>query len=108
FEFEYFAALNQTLAALGMKQAFSPDDADFSGISDAERLFISRVLHKCYVRIDELGAEAAAVTSVELTGTAMPMEEEKREFIANRPFVFAIYSLEDGAIAFIGAVNNPS
>jgi len=108
FEFEYFAPLNETLSALGMKRAFSPDNADFSGITDAEKLFISKVLHKCYVRVDELGAEAAAVTSVEITGTAMPIEEEKREFIANRPFLFAIYSLEDGAIAFVGAVNDPS
>jgi serpin B len=108
FEFEYFAPLNKTLEALGMKQAFSPDDADFTGITDVERLFISSVLHKCYVRIDELGAEAAAVTSVTMDATGMPIEEEKREFIANRPFLFAIYSLEDGAIAFVGAVNDPS
>jgi serpin B len=107
FEFEFFTPLNETLAAMGMEQAFSQESADFSGITDAEPLFISNVLHKCYVRIDELGAEAAAVTVVEAPGEA-PAEEEKREFIANRPFVFAIYSLEDGAIAFIGAVNDPS
>ncbi|NLT97026.1 MAG: serpin family protein [Christensenellaceae bacterium] len=108
FEFEYFAPLNETLSALGMKQAFSPDSANFSGITDTEPLFISNVLHKCYVRVDERGAEAAAVTAVEAPASEPPMEEEKREFIANRPFVFAIYSLEDGALAFIGAVNNPS
>ncbi len=107
FEFEYFAPLNETLTALGMKQAFSPESADFSGITDAERLFISGVLHKCYVRIDELGAEAAAVTSVVMEATGM-LTPAPRVFNANRPFVFAIYSQEDGALAFIGAVNNPS
>ena len=108
FEFSYFASLADTLAAMGMEKAFSPDDADFSGMTDAERLFISSVLHKCYVRVDELGAEAAAVTSVEMTATAMPVEEEPLVFNADRPFLFAIYSQEDGAIAFIGAVNDPS
>jgi serpin B len=108
FELEYFTRLQDTLAALGMKRAFSLDSANFSGITDTEPLFISNVLHKCYVRVDERGAEAAAVTAVEAPASEPPMEEEKREFIANRPFVFAIYSLEDGALAFIGAVNDPS
>jgi len=109
FELEYFTPLRETLEALGMERAFSLDRADFSGITDAEQLFISDVLHKCYVRVDEQGAEAAAVTVVDVPAEgAPPVEEEKREFIANRPFVFAIYSLEDGALAFVGAVNDPS
>jgi serpin B len=108
FEFSYFAPLADTLAAMGMEKAFSPDGADFSGMTDAEQLYISSVLHKCYVRVDELGAEAAAVTSVEMTATAMPVEEEPLIFNADRPYLFAIYSQEDGAIAFIGAVNDPS
>jgi serine protease inhibitor len=107
FEFSYFAPLAETLKAMGMEKAFSPDAADFSGMTDADQLFISSVLHKCYVRVDELGAEAAAVTSVEMTATAMPMEPPLT-FNANRPFLFAIYSQEDGTIAFIGAVNDPS
>jgi len=107
FEFSYFAALADTLKSMGMEKAFSIDDADFSGITDADQLYISSVLHKCYVRVDELGAEAAAVTSVEMSATAMPMEPPLT-FNASRPFLFAIYSQEDGAIAFIGAVNDPS
>ena len=107
FEFSYFAPLADTLKSMGMAKAFSPDGADFSGMTDAERLFISSVLHKCYVRVDELGAEAAAVTSVEMNATAMPMEPPVT-FHAERPFLFAIYSAEDGTIAFLGAVNNPA
>ena len=106
FEFSFFAPLADMLKSMGMEKAFSAD-ADFSGMTDADRLFISSVLHKCYVRVDELGAEAAAVTSVEMTLTAMPMEPPVT-FHADRPFVFAIYSQEDGAIAFLGAVNDPS
>jgi serpin B len=107
FEFEYFAPLNKTLEDMGMRQAFSENDADFSGITDTEPLFISQVLHKCYVRVDELGAEAAAVTAVIMEAAGIP-EPPPLAFDANRPFIFAIYSQEDGAIAFIGAVNNPS
>ena len=66
------------------------------------------MLHKCYVRVDELGAAAAAVTVVEMRdGGAIEMNEPPK-FYADRPFLFAIYSLEDGAVAFLGAVNDPS
>ena len=106
FEFAYFTPLIDTLQTMGMQKAFILGDADFSGITDTEPLFISNVLHKCYVRIDELGAEAAAVTEVEAAAGEAP--EEPITFYADRPFLFAIYSLEDGAIAFLGAVNDPS
>jgi serine protease inhibitor len=107
FEFSYFTPLNDTLKAMGMKKAFSEAQADFSGITDTEPLYISSVLHKCYVRVDELGAEAAAVTAV-IINEKGASPEPALTFHADRPFVFAIYSLEDGAIAFIGAVNDPS
>jgi serpin B len=107
FEFSYFAPLADTLKAMGMELAFSGTAADFSGMTDAEQLYISSVLHKCYVRVDELGAEAAAVTSVEMAAASMPVPPPL-VFDADRPFLFAICSQEDGAIAFIGAVNDPS
>ena len=106
FEFAYLTPLIDTLQALGMEKAFKLGDADFSGITDTEPLYIYNVLHKCYVRIDELGAEAAAVTEVEAAAGEFP--EDPATFYADRPFLFAIYSLEDGAIAFLGAVNDPS
>ena len=108
FEFECFTPLNDTLQTMGMQKAFSPLDADFSGVTDHEELFISDVLHKCYIRVDEKGAEAAAVTVVEEPAAEAPSEDLPPQFYADRPFLFAIYSLEDGAIAFLGAVNDPS
>ncbi len=107
FEFSFFAPLADTLKAMGMQKAFAPGEADFSGMTDQEQLFISAVLHKCYIRVDELGAEAAAVTVVEMEATSA-LVEPPATFYADRPFLFAIYSLEDGAIAFLGAVNDPS
>ncbi|MGE5496284.1 MAG: serpin family protein [Burkholderiales bacterium] len=107
FEYSFSTSFKQTLTSLGMNEAFK-ESADFSGMTGGDNeLFIDDVLHKCYIKIDELGAEAAAVTAVMMETSAMP-PEEIREFHADRPFVFAIYSQEDGAIAFLGAVNNPA
>jgi len=109
FEFSYFSELKDTLSAMGMQKALSPDTADFSAMTNEEnQIYIDQVLHKCYVRVDELGAEAAAVTVVAACDGAAPMEEEPPKFYADRPFVFAIYSQEDGTIAFLGAVNDPT
>ncbi len=108
FEYMYSASLVDTLSAMGMTDAFNPDMADFSGMTDGgEPLYISAVLHKCYIRVDELGAEAAAATVVSMeTGAAVI--DQPIVFDADRPFVYAIYSVEDGTIAFLGAVNNPT
>jgi serpin B len=108
FEFSYFNSLKDTLIAMGMGTAFS-GGADFSGMtSEPNGLYISEVLHKCFVKVDELGAEAAAVTIVEMNESAVMPPENAAVFHADRPFVFAIYSQEDGTIAFLGAVNDPT
>ncbi len=111
FEFLYKNRLNDTLKAMGMTRAFDINNADFSAMVQnplEESLFISFVDHMCYIRVDELGAEAAAVTVAALNTGCAPPENEPPEFYADRPFVFAIYSLEDGAVVFMGAVNNPA
>jgi serpin B len=108
FEFEYFTQLNDTLTDLGMGAAFS-DGADFSPMTaEPNGLYISEVLQQCFVKVDELGAEAAAVTVVAMEESAVMPPENAAVFKADRPFVFAIYSAEDGAIAFLGAVTDPS
>lgn len=107
FEYSFFTSLRDTLKALGMNEAFL-DSADFSGMTGGDNdLCVFDVLHKCYIRVDELGAEAAAVTAVMAGLMAMPPQDIP-EFYADRPFVFAIYSQEDGTIAFLGAVNDPT
>ncbi len=107
FEYSFFARFKETLKALGMNAAFG--SADFSNITGSPNdLYIDDVLHKCFIRVDELGAEAAAVTVVEFRAGAALAPDNIALFFADRPFVFAIYSQEDGAIAFMGAVNDPS
>jgi len=97
FKLEYgIKEISGTLKNMGMPIAFSPE-ADFSNIR--EGLFISRVLHKAVVEVNEQGSEAAAVTVVEMIESAMP---EEKNFIANRPFVFFIAEEDTGTVLFLG------
>ncbi len=107
FEFSFSASFVDTLKSLGVAAAFG--NADFSGMTGGPNdLYIDDVLHKCYIKVDELGAEAAAVTAVVMARDGAAPSDDIAEFLADRPFLFAIYSQEDGTIAFLGAVNDPT
>jgi len=106
FELEWEMPLNGVLQALGMNAAFNPNTADFSGIADVGNLHISEVLHKTYVKVDEEGTEAAAVTSVTV-GTTSGLPENTVMRI-NRPFAFIIKENKSGTILFMGKVENPT
>jgi serine protease inhibitor len=95
--------LNDVLTNMGMGIAFSLD-ADFSGIR--QDIFISRVLHKAVIEVNEKGSEAAAATVVEMLETAA-MPEEPVEFTVNRPFFFVIADDRSGSILFMGKVVEP-
>lgn len=104
FEMKYEIKYNDILKAMGMEIAFDAYSADFSGIADMspQNLFISEVKHKTFIRVDEKGTEAAAVTSVGMMPTSMP-----QPMIVNRPFVFIIHERESGTNLFMGKVMNP-
>jgi serpin B len=104
FEFESEFNLNQALSALGMPAAFT-GAADFSGMTDEEALFISDVIHKAFVSVDEAGTEAAAATAVIVKATSAPAEPVV--VTVDRPFLFLIRDIETGAILFIGRVMDP-
>lgn len=109
--FEYAADLElaETLAAMGMPLAFSPSEADFSGMAEIPpglRLYISRVLHKADVAVDELGTEAAGATEIEMLVTGEPSVPEVMR--VDRPFLFLIRDAEQGAILFMGRVVKPA
>jgi serpin B len=97
--------LSKVLAAMGMSLAFT-QQADFSGMIGGKDLFISQVVHKAYVDVNEEGTEAAAATGVEMRVTALPMEVPV--FRADRPFVFVIKDNGTGAILFMGRMANPA
>ncbi|MCX6644837.1 MAG: serpin family protein [bacterium] len=107
FEFDSAFALSDKLKALGMTSAFEYGLADFSGMDGTVELFISEVLHKAFVKVDEEGTEAAAATAVvmELGMAAMP--EDVVEFRADHPFIFLIRDVNNGSILFLGRMLNP-
>jgi len=93
------------LKSMGMTNAFSPN-ADFSGINGKRDLFISAVIHKAYVEVNEEGTEAAAATGVVMRLTSIgpaPIPV----FRADHPFLFLIRDNLTGSILFIGRVANP-
>jgi len=106
FEFESYFSLGETLAAMGMPDAFLWGVADFSGMTGNRDLFIGDVIHKAFVSVDEAGTEAAAATAVVMPTAGPP--EEPVEVTVDRPFIFLIRDIDTGSILFIGRVVNPS
>jgi len=102
FEFESDFSLKETLTAMGMPSAFSPENADFSGMTGGRELFIQDVIHKAFVSVDEAGTEAAAATAVVMI-EALPQVAVNMD----RPFIFFIRDIETGTILFVGRVLNP-
>jgi serpin B len=103
FTMEYEVELKDVLTTLGMGIAFDPSSADFSGIHPAGGLFISSVLHKTYIEVDEEGTEAAAVTVVVVGRTSIG----GRVMTVDRPFLFIIRERHSGSILFIGKMVTP-
>jgi serpin B len=106
FTFSSQFMLADTLKAMGMTDAFDAAKADFSGMTDKEKLCISNVIHKAFVAVDEEGTEAAAATAVIMLGSAMRAETPKT-FNADHPFVFIIRHNSTGEILFMGRLANP-
>ena len=102
FKTEYSKKLNDVLKNMGMKIAFEASKANFSRMSDKDA-FISFVTQDTYIATDEVGTEAAAVTTVGVGITSMPVKESVI-FKANRPFIYMIQEKSSGTILFMGAV----
>ena len=97
--------LDQTLTAMGMTDAFLFPGADFSGMDGTKMLFISAVIHKAFVEVNEEGTEAAAATAVIMEGVPGP---GMPTFRVDHPFLFLIRDTRSGSILFIGRVMNPT
>jgi len=103
FTAEADLSLGGTLQTLGVKRAFDPRLADFSGITgDDNDLAVTGVFHKAYVKVDEEGTEAAAATGGVMTVTSAPPT-----VVVDRPFLFAIRLVATGEILFLGRVVDP-
>ncbi len=102
---EYTVELAQPLQSLGMQAAFDPNTADFSGIGP--RLFISAARQKTFMEVNEEGTEAAAVTGIAATLTALTRPVEPFQMIVDRPFLFMIEDRPTQTILFLGVVFDP-
>jgi len=104
FKYAYEIKMNDALISLGIPDAFSQPKADFSrmGTSADGNLFISLVLHKTFISVDELGTKAGAVTSVSMAGGGMP--QEPKIVHLDRPFIYAIIDNATNLPVFIGTL----
>lgn len=106
FEYDYSVLMKDILKEMGMEQAFDLQKADFSkmGTSNPDGLHIGEVIHKTYVKVDELGTKAGAATVVEMEDGSAMIDFE--EVILDRPFVYMIMDNEANLPVFIGTVTD--
>lgn len=98
-------SLKDKLEALGVHRAFSPMDADFSGMDGRSDLYLDAVQHQGWVCVDEKGTEAAAATGAIMRPTAIFMPQ--MQFNADHPFIYLIRDTRSGVVLFVGRLNDP-
>jgi serpin B len=106
FESEYSVEMSDILKTMGITDAFDMDLADFTGLGKSEdgNIFISRVIHKTHITLDEKGTKAGAATVVEmLAGSAAPSDKIKTVHL-DRPFVYMLIDCEANLPIFIGTM----
>ncbi|XP_065149360.2 probable serpin E3 [Paramisgurnus dabryanus] len=103
FKMESRFNLKPVLQSLGISDVFSPSAADFKGISDRERLFVSEAFHEARIDVTEEGTKAASTTAMVLL-----KRSRSAVFKADRPFLFILRQISTGSLLFIGRVLNPS
>jgi serpin B len=99
-------SLNETLVAMGMRDAFDQTKANFAGMDGTTLLYISAALHQAVVEVNEEGTEAAAATGIVMGLKSVP--EPPTTFRADHPFIFLIRDNKTGSILFMGRVVDPT
>ena len=97
--------LNEVLTRLGLVDMFDESKADFSRISDNNKLSVSKIAQKAVIKVDEEGSEAAAATYVDVVAKS---ETFTPTFTVNRPFIFFIYDIDNNLPLFIGRIVDPN
>ena len=105
FKLEYERNLNDDLMVLGMKAPFNEKTADFSLISNKERLFISNIQQKTFAQMDEEGMKTASATVIEWAGMDN-IEYTPVDFKVNRPFLYLIKEKSTSLVFFAGIMNS--
>ena len=106
FQCEFGTSLKEQLKRMGMPRAFGKD-AQFDGISD-EQLYVDDIFQKTFIKVDEVGAEAAAVTVLRAGLLAANWKPEERTMNLDRPFIYLITDYQPENILFIGKIGNPN
>lgn len=107
FKIEHGMVLDETLFALGVKDLFTPDSVDLSGIFENQCPAVSRVVHKAFVQVDEEGTEAAAKIKMMPPACDAGMPLQATRFVVDHPFMFIIKTNEPDLILFMGSVRKP-
>ena len=105
FKVETSYTLREHLITMGMNIPFT-SNADFSGINGGKNLFISQVVHKAFIEVNEEGTEAAAATAVIMV-FSVNNGSSRIVFDCNHPFIYLIQHKETGTILFMGSINDP-
>jgi serine protease inhibitor len=108
FTVEYKANLDKALMKLGLGIAFDGERAQFTRMIDGpSKFYIGGVLHKTYLKVDEEGSTAAAITGIQMLPTAMIRPTKEFNLVFDRPFVAAIADAKSGTILFVGIIGEP-
>ncbi|NXP09363.1 PAI2 inhibitor, partial [Thinocorus orbignyianus] len=104
FTLEETHDLKSILSRMGIQDAFTEGQADFTGMSEKGELFLSEALHKCYLEVNEEGTEAAAASSAALASRSLGATII---FVADHPFFFFISHNKTKSILFLGRFSSP-
>ncbi|XP_055950653.1 intracellular coagulation inhibitor 2-like [Argiope bruennichi] len=105
FKLQFEKELSPEMKALGANQIFNAGSADFSGMTSCKNVFVSQILHKAVIEVNEEGSEAAAVTGI-VANRMRPIVDMTPVFKADHPFLFAIVEKSSNMILFLGRVSN--
>ncbi|XP_072365610.1 leukocyte elastase inhibitor-like [Scyliorhinus torazame] len=104
FKLEDQFDLEDVLPAMGMSDVFDQSKVNLTGMSKTNSLFLSKVIHKSFVEVNEEGTEAAGVTASIISHRSL---ELKRKFVADHPFLFFIRHNKTQSILFFGRFSSP-
>ena len=107
FHLDEKLSLAEMLAGMGMTDLFTMGVADLSGIDVSKELYVSKILHRAVVEVNEEGTEAAAATAVMMMMRSAMIHREIN-FRADHPFLFFIQDTATGSILFLGRLVKPS
>jgi leukocyte elastase inhibitor len=110
FKSEYKADLVEPFRQMGIRKAFEPGAADFSGMTRPGQggLYLGTILHRAVIDVSEESTEAAAATAIGVARTAIaPPAPQPEPFRVDHPFLFYLVDDTTGIILFQGRISDP-